>query len=297
MPPSLGASLRQPPAPRHVELPERARSFSAGFVVGSSTSTERLISEVVIARMLMRFSTSRLDGLKCSWVVGKTGRSLNWNAHLRLSRLDIATRKGRTVQFVSKNSNPVPDLIEVKTNLTAEEADGGKCKVLIELRVHPCEIEDQLGTIFVEITEAILSLELHGMRVVPNSKLGQPVVTYMVKRDVQIEETRSVSKDNEMAGSLIASGALKLTAVGQKVELNTSGQREAKEKSSSGVTVKTTTANDFVFYRVKAIGNAIGVFLKKMAAYLTVYISIIPRFVKSSPQFGVIESESNSNYW
>lgn len=157
--------------------------------------------------------------------------------------------------IVSRNENPFPDLVEVTAALVPTEEAAGHYELSIELRVHPCEIEEEIGRISVEIFEATLSLDIGGLNIVPKTRFGQPVLATVIHRDVQFEETTNISTDNETSHAFKASGSAAVSISGPKLEGKTEGKREAKEKSSSGTTLKKTTTEEAEFHRIKAIGN------------------------------------------
>jgi hypothetical protein len=157
--------------------------------------------------------------------------------------------------IVSRNENPFPDLVEVTATLVSTEEAASNYDLLVELRVHPCEIEEEIGTISVEIFEATLSLDIGGVNIVPKTKFGQPVLAAVIHRDVQFEETTNISTDNETSQALKGSGSAAFSISGPKLEGKTEGKQEAKEKSSSGTTLKKSTTEEAEFHRIKAMGN------------------------------------------
>jgi hypothetical protein len=159
------------------------------------------------------------------------------------------------VPTASRNENPFPDLVEVTAALVSTEEAAGTYELLIQLRVHPCEIEEEIGRISVEIFEATLSLDIDGVNIVQKTKFGQPVLAAVVHRDVQLEETTNISTDNESSKAFKGFGSAAVSIYGPKLEGKTEGKQEAKEKSSSGTTVKKSTTEELEFYRIKAIGN------------------------------------------
>jgi hypothetical protein len=159
------------------------------------------------------------------------------------------------VSIVSKNDNPLPDLVEVKATLVPDEEADGNYELSVELRVHPCEIDEEIGTISVEIIEATLSLDIGGVIIVPKTKFGQPVLAPIVKRETQLEETTNLSQDNETAQAFGGSGSVGLSIGGPKFDGKADGKRQAKVKSSSAATLKKSTTEETEFQRVKAIGN------------------------------------------
>ena len=155
------------------------------------------------------------------------------------------------MKFVSEHKNSLPDLVELKTKVAAKEGDNDKHEMLVELRVHPFEIEEKIGTIAVEITEAILSVEFSGLEVVPKTKLGQPIVDLKVRQEVQRERSVSTSADHEKTGKLGGVGGLSTTGGNAKVE----ARRNTTTRTGEIVTEKVTKTDASEFYRVRAIGN------------------------------------------
>jgi hypothetical protein len=110
--------------------------------------------------------------------------------------------------FSSRDQNPVPDLVEVKARVVPCEGDDNRFKLLFELRIHPSQLEEQIGTVEVELFEATLSLYLYGMQTVSKSKLGQPTVPPVVTRAIQVEETVSKTLDSEAAREFTGAGSV-----------------------------------------------------------------------------------------
>jgi hypothetical protein len=159
------------------------------------------------------------------------------------------------VRIISRNENPFPDLVEVKAALLVNDELEVSCDLSVELRVHPCEIEEEIGIISLEISEATLSLDISGANILPKTKLGQPVLSPIVRREIQLEETTNLSQNNEMARAFTGSGSVALSILGHKTQGNAEAKREAREKSSSDATFKKSTTEEREFYRVKAVGN------------------------------------------
>ncbi|ESZ01879.1 hypothetical protein [Mesorhizobium sp. LNHC209A00] len=156
------------------------------------------------------------------------------------------------MKFKSEHDNPLPDLVELKTKVSPKEGDDHAHDLLVELRVHPFEIEEAIGTIAVEISEAVLSVQFTGLAVVPRTKLGNPVMATKVRQDVQRERSVTQTEDTEKTRSASASGGgASLTGINGKVE----GSRSSAEKSGQSVNEKTTSTEVIERYQVKAIGN------------------------------------------
>lgn len=154
------------------------------------------------------------------------------------------------VTFTVRNHSPVGDLAEIKSRITQEEADSVCSHVEIELRIHPHEIEDALGTIFVCFTQATLALEIVGLEVAPNSKFGQPVVG-PTTREIARETTSGTAKDTSKEGKG-AVGA-NLAPLNQSASLNASGG--ASEKSTTSHSVKETESVVATHMPVRAVGG------------------------------------------
>ena len=157
--------------------------------------------------------------------------------------------------IVSRSESPFPDLVEVTAALVSTEEAASNYELSVELRVHPCEIEEEIGRISVEIFEATLSLDIGGVTIAPKTRFGQPVLAAIIRRDVQLEETTNISTDNETSQAVKGSGSAAFSISGPKVEGKIEGKQEAKEKSSSGNAVKKSTTEEVEFHRIKAIGN------------------------------------------
>jgi hypothetical protein len=162
-----------------------------------------------------------------------------------------AANEVELMKFVSEHKNPLPDLVELKTKVAAKEGDNDKLEMLVELRIHPHEIDETIGTITVEITEAILSVEFSGLEAVPKTKRGQPILDPIVRREVQRERSVSTSADHEKIGRLGGSFGLSTTGGTAKVEARGS----TTSKTGEIVTEKETKTDSSEFYRVLAIGN------------------------------------------
>jgi hypothetical protein len=155
------------------------------------------------------------------------------------------------VKFKSDHDNPLPDLVELKTKVSPKEGDDHAHNLLVELRVHPFEIEESIGTITVEISEAVLSVQFTGLEVVPRTKLGNPVMATKVRQEVQRERSVTQTADTEKTRSASASGGASLTGIDGKVE----GSRRSTEKAGQSVGEKTTSTDVIERHQVKAIGN------------------------------------------
>ncbi|MBS3850499.1 hypothetical protein KD146_17505 [Devosia sp. BSSL-BM10] len=152
--------------------------------------------------------------------------------------------------FRVKNYNPLPDLAELTTVVPAEDDTATSHQLNVELRIHPHEIEDEVGTVMVSFTEATLSLELSGLSVVPKSKLGQPLVTPNVRK-ITRERVITAAVDETKEGR-VALGAT-LNAVTPE------GSAELSRGSSTNVAQSTTVTDSeditSSHIPVKAIGN------------------------------------------
>jgi hypothetical protein len=155
--------------------------------------------------------------------------------------------------FVSENNNALRNIVELKTKVTAKEDDCDKHEVLMELRIHPNEIDDKIGTIAVEVVQAFLDVDFSGLEVVAKTKLGQPVKDLKVRREVQRERSVTTSEDHEKTGSLEGSGGVSTT--GGNIQGKT--KREKTDKSGESVTKKESTTDVSEFYRVCARGDDI----------------------------------------
>jgi hypothetical protein len=118
------------------------------------------------------------------------------------------------VPIVSRSENQFPDLVEVTAALASTEEAAGYYELSVELRVHPCEIEEEIGRISVEIFEATLSLDIGGVNIVPKTRFGQPVLAAVIHRDVQLEETTNISTDNESSKALKGYGSAAVSISG-----------------------------------------------------------------------------------
>ncbi|MCZ4345499.1 hypothetical protein [Devosia neptuniae] len=142
------------------------------------------------------------------------------------------------------------DLVELKTRITHDEDDNVASHVEIELRIHPHEIEDALGTILVCFTQATLALEINGVEVAPNSKFGQPVAS-PTKREVTRETTTAAAKDTSTEGKATVGG--KLSVMDQSASLEASAG--ASQKRSASQSVKETETVSTTHIPVRAVGS------------------------------------------
>jgi hypothetical protein len=155
------------------------------------------------------------------------------------------------VKFKAEHDNPLPDLVELKTKISPKEDGDNSHELLVELRIHPFEIEESIGTIAVEISEAVLSVQFAGLEVVPRTKLGNPVMAPKVRQEVQRERSVTQTAENEKTRSASASAGGSLTGAELKVE----GRRSSSEKSGQSANEKTTSTDVIERHQVKAVGN------------------------------------------
>ena len=155
------------------------------------------------------------------------------------------------MKFKSEHENPLPDLVELKTQVSAKEGEEDTQNVLVELRVHPHEIEETFGVISVGISEAILSMEFNGLEVVPRSKLGDPVVPTRTRQEVVHESSVTHSSDV----SRTKSGGGKLAASATSLDGSAEYNRGTSEQSGKIVTEQSTRTEVIEHQHVKAIGH------------------------------------------
>ena len=151
--------------------------------------------------------------------------------------------------FIARNENPVADLVELRTRITQEDSDGVCSHVEIELRVHPHEIEDTLGTISVCFTQATLALEIVGLEVVPSSKFGQPVVG-VNRREIARETSSGTTNDTTKEGK--AGVGIKLSTLNSSADIDVSDS--ALEKQTTSHSVKETENVTGIHMPVRAVG-------------------------------------------
>jgi hypothetical protein len=155
------------------------------------------------------------------------------------------------VKFKSEHQNPLPDLVELMTRIAPKDGDDTAHEILVELRVHPHEIEESFGTIGVEISEAILSLQLSGLEVVPGTKFSNPVIDSKTQQEVHLERKVTDSTDNartQSGGFAFSSSAIGLVG---KIEAS----RVSSEQTGQSVSDRTSRTDLVEHYHVKAIGN------------------------------------------
>ena len=93
------------------------------------------------------------------------------------------------------------------------------------------------------------------MKVLPNTKLGQPSIAPVVRNSSQVEITTGSFEDNELTGAIGNGIVGSANVLGTKVEAKLDIKRERKDKSSANVTRKVVKAESSEFYHVRAIGN------------------------------------------
>lgn len=149
-----------------------------------------------------------------------------------------------------RNENPVGDLVELKSRVSQDAEAGVHSDLEVELRVHPYEFEDSLGTISICFTQATLALELVGLEVVPNTKFGQPLVGQTM-REIERETTSGTTTDT----SKEAKGAVgtKASALDAGGNLELSGATSSKQANSQ--TVKETEKVQTKHMPVRAVGG------------------------------------------
>lgn len=155
------------------------------------------------------------------------------------------------MKFQSEHENPLPDLVELRTTVVSKSGGYHVHEVLVELRVHPFEIEEAFGRISVAIFQAVLSVQFSGLEVVPRTKLGNPVVDTKTRNEVQRERSVTNTSDEEKTRqSRLGTGA---SAIG--VEAKADYSRGSTEKSAHTVVERITNAEVVEHLNVKAIGN------------------------------------------
>ena len=152
--------------------------------------------------------------------------------------------------FKVSNENPVRDLVELKTKISEDDGDRALTHVEVELRIHPHEIEDVMGTLWVGFTQATLALEIVGLEVAPNSKFGQPLAG-PTKREVTRETTSGATNDTSTEGK--GGVAAKLSALDPSVSFDLSGG--ASDKRSASHSLKETETVSTTHIPVRAVGS------------------------------------------
>lgn len=155
------------------------------------------------------------------------------------------------MKFKSEHQNPLADLVELKTQLAPKEGGDMAHEVLAELRVHPYEIEEPFGTIGIEISEAILSLQFSGLEVVPGTKFGNPVVGSKTQQEVHLERTVTISSDRVRTRSGGVGLGASTGGLEGKVELS----RGASDQTGQAISERTNRTDVVEHHHVKAIGN------------------------------------------
>lgn len=148
-----------------------------------------------------------------------------------------------------KNENPIGDLVELKSSVSQED-EGVTCDLKVELRIHPYEFEDHLGTISICFSQATLALETVGLDVVPNTKFGQPVVG-QTTREIDRETTTGTATDTSKEGKAALAG--KASALGTGGSLELSGGTSSKQANSR--TVKESEKLLSTHVPVRAVGG------------------------------------------
>ena len=155
------------------------------------------------------------------------------------------------MSFYNENQNPLPNIVELNSRLVPGSSGENECALMAELRIHPNEIEEEIGTITIEIEEATLSAEFHGLEVIPNSKLFDHQQLAVISQDIDSETTTTDLNESENAQS--GGVEANLSPIKAGISMDIKSQKSKKTGSSTALTVRQSSTSKFVV--VKAVGN------------------------------------------
>ncbi|MDX0599617.1 hypothetical protein GOD17_31720 [Sinorhizobium medicae] len=133
--------------------------------------------------------------------------------------------------FQSRNHNPLPQVVELKSVVTQDEEAPGRYRLETELGIFEDEIVLDKATISVGLTKASLSLAIDGMDMDEKTKFG---VHHVPSRMMKVQRRASIEAgvEESRARELIAGGEISM--------LNSSGEVSA---SKAGKTTRTAKAS------------------------------------------------------
>ena len=154
--------------------------------------------------------------------------------------------------FRSQNTNPVRQLVELKTSVRESNAENGSRHDLeVGLGVFQDEVDIDKVTIAVGIKKAILSVDLEGMEIVDGSKFGLDIAPARTSTKTCAESTVQTAVETAVAAEAIAAGEIGALSATGKLSVNASG----KQTQSASASLKTTRESAAEHVTVKAVGN------------------------------------------
>lgn len=154
------------------------------------------------------------------------------------------------MDFFSDDQNPFAQLVELKSNLAPKDGIDVGHDLLMELRINPDEIEeDRVGTIRVEIQEAILSVDLCGLEVVPKTRHGQGETGGKTRKELKRDTTVTTTNETDKKrGADVSVGA---SAVGPEGKVGLAGS--SFKRNAETVTHRESETVTEDFYSVRAL--------------------------------------------
>lgn len=153
--------------------------------------------------------------------------------------------------FFPNDSNPVPQIVELKSVVKESEEDPSTFDLQVELGIFQDEVTVDRATIAVSLKQASLSMDLEGLDVVERSKYGVDHMPSKLTMKATSESTVQTSVERTRAFEAIVSG--ELTPLTQSVKA--SGSRSGKQIDTAMATLKENRETQVDFYPVKAVGN------------------------------------------
>lgn len=153
--------------------------------------------------------------------------------------------------FFPNNTNPVADLVELKSVVKEPEEGSAEFELQVELGIFPGEVTVDKATIVVSIKEARLSMHLDGLEVVEKSKYGIDHMPSKLTMKSTSESTVQTSVENTKAFEAIVSG--EFSALTQSVKA--SGSKSGKQVDTAMAVLKESREAQVDYFPVKAVGN------------------------------------------
>lgn len=154
--------------------------------------------------------------------------------------------------YRSHNTNPVRQLVELKTAVREGRAeDGTDHGLTVGLGIFQDEVEVDKITVAVGIKKAIVSVDLEGMEIVDGSKLGLDVAPARVSAKTSMESTVQTGLESSLAHDVIAAAEIGALASSGKTSVSASG----KQTHSASASLKTVREIAVDHVTVKAVGN------------------------------------------
>ncbi|GAC1046324.1 hypothetical protein [Rhizobium sp. No.120] len=154
------------------------------------------------------------------------------------------------MSFQSRNHNPLPQVVELKSAVAESDEVPGRYRLETELGIFEDEIVLDKATISVGLTRAILSLAIDGLDMDEKTKFG---VHHIQSRMMKVQRRSSIEAGLEetKAHELIAGGEVSMLSPSGKASATKSGKATHTAKTS----LQEETEVEMEHLPVKYVGN------------------------------------------